>query len=197
MIEKLVYLASNSPRRQQLLKQINIKYQHIRIEFDELVEKYDTPLDYSIQLSQKKLSQAKDYIDKLSDKNPKSIVITADTIVTLNNHIYEKPKDQQDALRILKELSGQTHQVITTYSLYDFENKNEITRSVITDVTFWDLDDNQINEYIKTGSPMDKAGAYGIQDDYGAVFIKKIYGCYYNVVGLPISYLYKDLKTLC
>ncbi len=142
----------------------------------------------------KRLSKEKLEMAKLKIKN--GIIITADTIVVMDNHILGKPKDKKDAFRILKILSGRTHIVYTGYSVYNSINKKIISEFEKTEVTFRDLTDSEILEYIAGGSPMDKAGAYGIQDDFGAVFIKKINGCYYNVVGLPLAKLYHALLRI-
>ncbi len=195
MVSKHIILASNSPRRAKLLQQMNLNFTVLKINYNEKVHNYSNPLDYSIQLCESKLQQAIDFI-KSTKQADNSILLVADTIVTLDNIIYEKPKDEDDAFKILSNLSNKTHQVITSFGLFNLENNSIILDYEITDVTFIQLTDNEIIEYIKTGSSHDKAGAYGIQDDYAAVFIKKINGCYYNVVGLPVSKLYQRLKEL-
>lgn len=153
---------------------------------DEKVYPTEKPSKAVIRLSNEKLNLAK-------QKVKEGIIITADTIVVLNNQLIGKPVNKDDAFRILKMLSGQTHIVYTGYSIYNSSNKKNISEYEKTKVTFRNLTDEEITEYIKGGSPMDKAGAYGIQDDFGAVFIKKINGCYYNVVGLPLAKLYHAL----
>ena len=138
-------------------------------------------------------------IEKLNHallKIKKGIIITADTIVVIENHILGKPKNKIDAKRILKKLSGRTHNVYTGYSIYNSSNNKFITDFENTLVTFRKLSNEEIDDYISTGSPMDKAGAYGIQDDFGAVFIEKIDGCYYNVVGLPLAKVYHSLLRI-
>lgn len=130
------------------------------------------------------------------EKVNKGIIITADTIVVLEKKILGKPINKKDAYHILKTLSGKTHTVYTGYSIYNFMNNKLISEMEKTKVTFRELTEKEIKEYINSGSPMDKAGAYGIQDDFGAVFIKKINGCYYNVVGLPLSKLYHALLRI-
>lgn len=129
-------------------------------------------------------------------KTGKGIIITADTIVVLKKHVLGKPKNKKDAFRILKLLSGKTHIVYTGYTIKNTSTGKTIFGYEKTDVTFNKLEDKLILDYIAGGSPMDKAGAYGIQDDFGAVFVKKINGCYYNVIGLPISKVYKSLKNI-
>lgn len=184
-----IYLASKSPRRRKLLKQLNLKFKSFSVDIDESLHKKEKPSDAVIRLSKEKLESAKNIIDS-------GIIITADTIVVLGKKIIGKPVDEKDAFRILKLLSGKTHIVYTGYSVYNSYNGKTITEYEKTKVTFRILTIDEINEYIKGGSPMDKAGAYGIQDDFGAVFIKKIDGCYYNVVGLPLAKLYHALLRI-
>lgn len=184
-----IYLASKSPRRRKLLRQLNLKFKSFSVEMDEIIHPNEKPSHSVIRLSKEKLNLAK-------LKVKKGIVITADTIVVLNKTVLGKPADKKDAFRILKLLSGKTHFVYTGYSIFNFTNNKTISEYEKTEVTFRDLTDEEINEYIKGGSPMDKAGAYGIQDDFGAVFIKKINGCYYNVVGLPLAKFYHTLLRI-
>jgi len=184
-----VFLASKSPRRRKLLKQLNIKFKSFSVEMDEKIYPNEKPSNSVLRLSKEKLELAK-------LKVKKGIVITADTIVVLNKTVLGKPKNKKDAFRILKLLSGKTHVVYTGYSIFNFTNNKTISEYEKTEVTFRDLNDEEIKEYINGGSPMDKAGAYGIQDDFGAVFINKINGCYYNVVGLPLAKLYHALLRI-
>jgi septum formation protein len=184
-----VFLASKSPRRRKLLKQLNIKFKSFSVEMDEKIHPNEKPSNSVLRLSKEKLELAK-------LKVKKGIVITADTIVVLNKTVLGKPKNKKDAFRILKLLSGKTHIVYTGYSIFNFTNNKTISEYEKTEVTFRDLNDEEIKEYINGGSPMDKAGAYGIQDDFGAVFINKINGCYYNVVGLPLAKFYHALLRI-
>lgn len=184
-----IYLASKSPRRRKLLRQLNLKFKSFSVEMDEIIHPNEKPSHSVIRLSKEKLNLAK-------LKVKKGIVITADTIVVLNKTVLGKPADKKDAFRILKLLSGKTHFVYTGYSIFNFTNNKMISEYENTEVTFRDLSDEEIKEYINGGSPMDKAGAYGIQDDFGAVFIKKINGCYYNVVGLPLAKFYHALLRI-
>ncbi|MFO7445676.1 MAG: Maf family protein [Ignavibacteriaceae bacterium] len=184
-----IYLASSSPRRKKLLKQINLKFKVISAEIDEKILRNEDPVHSVTRLAEEKLNKAKEQVKK-------GIIITADTIVVLDNHTIGKPENQKDAVKILKMLSGRTHYVYTGFSVYNSENKKTITTSVKTAVTFRKLTDEEIKDYVSSGSPMDKAGAYGIQDDFGAVFVKKINGSYYNVVGLPLSKLYETLLRI-
>lgn len=184
-----IYLCSKSPRRRKLLKQINLQFKVFSVDVDEKFLKGEKPVQSVKRLSKEKLAAALQRIKKGN-------FITADTIVVLDNKIIGKPENEQDAIRILKKLSGRTHTVYTGFTIYNSETKNQITDYEKTKVEFRKLGDEEIKEYVKGGSPMDKAGAYGIQDDFGAVFIKRINGCYYNVVGLPLPKVYQTLKKI-
>ncbi|RPI74061.1 MAG: septum formation protein Maf [Ignavibacteriales bacterium] len=184
-----IYLASKSPRRQKLLKQLNLNFKVLSFEVNEEIKKGETPVRAVKRLSLEKMEQAKQQL-----KN--GIIITADTIVVLNKEIINKPVDEKDAELILKKLSGKTHIVYTGFCISNIKKDITLTDYEKTLVTFRNLNNEEITAYIKTGSPMDKAGAYGIQDDFGAVFIKKINGCYYNVVGLPLTKIYTALQKV-
>ncbi len=184
-----VYLASKSPRRKKLLNQLNIKFKVVDIHIDEMNKNGELPASMVKRLSKEKLAKAQEKINN-------GIIITADTIVVIDKKILGKPKDKKDAEKILKKLSGRTHTVYTGYSVFNSMNNKFITDYEKTNVTFRKLEQSEIEDYIASGTPMDKAGAYGIQDDFGAVFIKKINGDYYNVVGLPLSSLYDSLKRI-
>jgi septum formation protein len=184
-----VYLASKSPRRKKLLGQLNINFKVLNVHINEDVKNGESPLHLVKRLSLEKLEKAKEKIIE-------GIIITADTIVVLDKKILGKPDDEADAKRILRELSGRTHSVYTGYSVFNSKTQKLIYGYEKTEVTFRDLEDDEINDYVASGTPMDKAGAYGIQDDFGAVFIRKIKGDYYNVVGLPLSKLYDALKAI-
>jgi septum formation protein len=184
-----ITLSSKSPRRRKLLKQLNLKFNSISVDTAEKVKRNERP-----HLTVKRISKEK--MEKTLSIIKDGIIITADTIVVLDNKIIGKPKNQNDAYRILKKLSGRTHTVYTGYCVYNWLNNKKITEYEKTMVKFRILSDIEIWEYVKTGSPMDKAGAYGIQDDFGAVFIEKINGCYYNVVGLPLAKLYHSILRI-
>lgn len=184
-----IYLASKSPRRKKLLKQLNLKFKTVDLHFHEKANDGEDPVSLIRRLSIEKLNKA-------LLKIKKGIIITADTIVVIDNHILGKPKNKIDAKRILNKLSGRTHIVYTGFSIYNSVNNKIISDFEKTSVTFRKLTNQEIDDYISTGSPMDKAGAYGIQDDFGAVFIEKIDGCYYNVVGLPLAKFYHDLLRI-
>lgn len=184
-----IYLASKSPRRRKLLKILGVKFKTFAVELDEELLDGEHPVQTVKRLSSEKMALAE-------KKAGEGIIITADTIVVLNHHVLGKPKDKKDAFRMLKLLSGKTHIVYTGYTIKNVKTKKMIFDYEKTFVTFNKLEDKVILDYIAGGSPMDKAGAYGIQDDFGAVFVKKIEGCYYNVTGLPISKVYKTLKKI-
>lgn len=182
-----IYLASKSPRRKKLLQQINLKNIHtVEIDLDEKFSSAEKPISIVLRLSKEKLNLA---LEKIHD----GVIITADTIVVINNKIIGKPKDENDAERILKLLSNRTHIVYTGFCVYNAVKDKLINDYEKTFVKFRKLKTDEIKDYINSGSPMDKAGAYGIQEDYGAVFVEKINGCYYNVVGLPLQKVYQSL----
>lgn len=178
-----IYLASKSPRRKKLLQQLGLKFTQILVSTDENLIENEKPHKTVIRL-------AKEKNDAALNRIRKGIIITADTIVVLKNEILNKPKNKAEAFKILKKLSGKTHIVYSGFGIRNLSNGKEIFDYEKTFVTFRKLTDKEIKDYINTGSPMDKAGAYGIQDDFGAVFISKINGCYYNVVGLSLAKFY-------
>ncbi len=184
-----IFLASKSPRRRKLLKQIGIKFKSFQVDLHEEIFDGEHPVQTVKRLSLHKMEEA---AKKVSD----AIIITADTIVVLDHEIIGKPKDEKDAFKILMKLSGRTHEVFTGFAILNQKTKKKIVSYERTYVTFRKLTRDEILDYIETGSPMDKAGAYGIQDDFGSVFVEKINGCYYNVTGLPIQKLYKELLTI-
>jgi septum formation protein len=181
-----IFLASKSPRRKKLLHQLNLKFEVVSVEVNESRKGRETPLRMVRRLAEEKLYEAK---KKLGN----GIILTADTIVVLNGEILGKPENESEAKIMLRKLSGNTHIVYTGFVVYNSHNDKTIFDYEKTFVTFRKLGKEEIDKYVKTGSPMDKAGAYGIQDDFGAVFVKRINGDYYNVVGLPIAKLYTNL----
>lgn len=184
-----IYLASKSPRRRKLLKQLGLKFKSFSVDLDEEILDGEHPVQTVKRLALHKSDLA---VKKIGN----GIVITADTIVVLNKEIIGKPRNKKDAFVILNKLSGKTHQVYTGFVLVNTVNGKRKISHERTFVTFKKLSNKEIFDYISTGSPMDKAGAYGIQDDFGAVFVKRIDGCYYNVVGLPLPKLYKSLMAI-
>lgn len=181
-----IYLASKSPRRRKLLKLLNINFKSFAVDVDENISKTEKPAHIVKRLANEKLIKAK-------EKVKKGIIITADTIVVLDGKVIGKPTSTKNAKTILKKLSGRVHKVYTGFSVWNSDKNIIIADYEKTIVEFRNLFDREIDDYIYGGSPMDKAGAYGIQDDIGAVFIKKINGCYYNVVGLPLTKIYQAL----
>ena len=171
------------------MKQLGIKFKSLSVNISEDIIDGENPA-----LTVKRLALHKANEATLKIKN--GILITADTIVVLNNSTIGKPENKREAYKILSKLSGRTHIVYTGFVVRNIDKKKQIIDYEKTKVTFRKLSAKEIREYIKTGSPMDKAGAYGIQDDFGAVFIGKIEGCYYNVVGLPLAKLYKSLLEI-
>jgi len=177
-----IILASNSPRRKSLLKLIDLQFK---------VNASSVHEDFNINL--KPIEFAKHYGNlkalDVAEKHPNSLVIGADTIVVLDEEIIGKPKDENDSKLMLRKLSGRTHTVITGVSLvWQKENIIEIFNEE-TNLTFQNLTDEQIQFYIDKYNPLDKAGSYGIQDWF-AVCVKKIDGCFYNVMGMPLSNFY-------
>ena len=182
-------LASSSPRRQDLLQRLQTPFDVILPDVVESTIVSDgNPDTYCTALAELKA------ID-ISQHYPGELVIGADTIVFLGDKILGKPNDKAAAEHMLKTLSGKTHQVYTGVCLKWTEKNIHHLFAEITTVTFRNLDDGDIAHYIKSCPPYDKAGAYGIQD-WSAVFVKEIMGCYDNVVGFPISRFYEELKKL-
>jgi septum formation protein len=188
-LEKKLILASASPRRHKLLKQLGFDFEVIVSNIDETNHSDLSPESHVKVLAFEKARHVANGI-----KEP-AIVLGSDTIVVLDGEVLNKPIDEQDAKRILKKLSGRTHKVFTGIALIDLPSNKYQTEYQETEVTFRSLTEEEISAYISTGSPMDKAGAYGIQDDFGAVFVSKVNGCYYNIVGLPLEMLYSSLKS--
>lgn len=180
-----VVLASGSPRRKELLK-------FIFDDFDIEVSKKEeiVPSSISAEKTPEYLSFLKG--EDIAKKHPENLVISADTIVLLNDKILGKPKDKNEAFEMLSDLSGNTHKVITGCSL--FLNGKHKSFSTETSVIFYELSVKEINEYINTLEPYDKAGGYGIQA-MGGLFVKSIVGDYNNVVGLPIAELKREIKA--
>ncbi len=183
------YLASKSPRRRILLKQLGIDFSSFSVELNEEIIDGEHPVECVTRLALEKMVKAKLEVND-------GIIITADTLVVLGKEVIGKPSDKNEAEKYLKMLSGKTHIVYTGFSVFNSITQKEITDYEQTEVEFRILDDLEIKIYVDGGSPMDKAGAYGIQDDFGAVFVKQINGCYYNVVGLPLTKLYQVLRSI-
>ena len=187
--DTLIYLASKSPRRRKLLKQLGIKFRSFSVNTVEEVLDGEHPVDCVKRLALEKMNRAK-------KKVRNGIIITADTIVVLDKEVNGKPKNRKDAINILSLLSGRVHTVYTGFCVFNQKTNKSIIDFEKTKVEFRMINKDEIIDYVESGSPMDKAGAYGIQDDFGAVFVKRINGCYYNVVGLPLTKLYNTLRKL-
>jgi septum formation protein len=181
-----IILASRSPRRQQLLRDLGLNFEVVNREYEETFPEDLTGDEIARFVAH---SKAVSFRNEIAHNE---IVITADTIVWCNNKVLGKPVDSQDAVRILNEISGNTHEVITGVSI--FSAVKEITFSVTTKVTFEPLSAEEIKYYINQFSPYDKAGAYGIQEWIGIIACSHIEGSYFNVVGLPVQRLYKELQ---
>ncbi|WP_291400834.1 Maf family nucleotide pyrophosphatase [Daejeonella sp.] len=189
MLNKIspIILASKSPRRQELLQLMGIDFKVVLRDVDETYPEGLIPTEIAVHIAEKK---AKAFDEVIHDE----IVITADTIVCLDGKILGKPENEEHAFEILSDLSGKRHEVITAVCL--LKNHQLTSFYEISEVFFKTLSDEQIRHYISTYSPMDKAGAYGIQEWIGLVAVEKIHGSYSNIVGLPTQRLYSELQKL-
>lgn len=186
-------LASQSPRRHSLLTHLGFTFTVVRPDVDEdSIPMNQPPSAYVQQLACMKAERG------LVLSSQPSMVIGSDTTVVLDGTILNKPSSPAHAVEMLQSLSGRTHTVHTGVAIAVPESYGLSTMVVSrqTDVTFRHLDNDEIKAYVETGSPLDKAGAYGIQDDFGAVFVSHISGCYYTIVGLPLELLYTSLRTV-
>ncbi len=186
---KKIILASKSPRRQELLKTLGLTYEIIPSEYDENLKGKRFTYELIEEVSKNK---ALDVANKVQEE---AIVIGADTVVVLGDEILLKPKDEQDAVNELKKLSGKTHKVVTSITVIDVISKQIVTNSTTSYVTFNQLTEEQILNYVKTKKPLDKAGAYGIQE-LDEKFIKSLNGSKNNVIGLSPSSLRNALTKL-
>lgn len=177
-------LASSSPRRKQLLENLHLSFHVESSEVDETFDPALSPDEIVMELANRKAKA-------VFEGSPASFVIGADTIVVADGLVLGKPKDGQEAFDMLKKLSGKQHDVYTGVSIVSSHYSNQFFEK--TKVFFWELTDEEIEAYVQTGEPLDKAGAYGIQD-LGSVLVKKIIGDYFTVVGLPVSRTIRELK---
>jgi septum formation protein len=182
-----IILASKSPRRQELLQLMGIDFKVVLRDVDESYPAGLSPSDIAVYIAEKKAKAFDEVIDN-------EIVITADTIVSLEGKILGKPDNEAHAFEILSDLSGKRHEVITAVSL--LKNHKLTSFYEVSEVFFKELSAEQIKYYVSTYSPMDKAGAYGIQEWIGLVAVEKINGSYSNIVGLPTQRLYEELCKL-
>lgn len=181
-----IVLVSQSPRRRELLKGLELEFKCTSVDTD---ESYPASLkDGEIPMYIAK-QKADAYLPQMADN---TLAITADTVVLINGSVLGKPKSRQEAIDMLHTLSGNAHQVITGVCI--FTKGKRKTFSVLTDVRFTTLTDAEIEHYIDTYKPFDKAGSYGVQEWIGYVGIEKITGSYFNVMGLPVQRLYKELN---
>ena len=179
-------LASNSPRRKELLTQLGYQFDIVKIVVDESYPSDLKPHEIAEYVSAKKA--------KAFNVNENEILLTSDTIVALDQKILLKPKDENEAFEMIKSLSGKVHQVYTAFTLKTVDS--EISKTSKTDVEFSEISDEEIKFYIKTYKPFDKAGSYGIQEWLGMTKIKNIFGSFYSVMGLPVDLVYEELKKL-
>lgn len=186
---KKIILASGSPRRKLLMEWAELPFGVIVSDVDETYNPLLTPVDIALSIADKK----NDAVQKqLGDFFKDHVLIAADTIVVLNNQIIGKPANRDEAIEILKMLSGNTHEVITAVDIRSLDHKESFFDK--TSVEFHTLTNDQINHYVDQYKPYDKAGAYAIQEWIGVVGIKNIKGDFYNVMGLPISRVLQVLK---
>ena len=181
-----IVLASSSPRRISLLKMLGVTFEPVPASIVEEKREGEEPADFARRIAKEKAFQ-------VAERVKAEFVIAADTVVVIDGEVLGKPKDENEARRMLEKLSGRTHKVITAVALYKKESGELLLDHKETLVRFTVLSKAEIDWYIRTGEPMDKAGAYGIQG-LGALFIERIDGCYTNVVGLPLPLLYQLAK---
>lgn len=181
-------LASSSPRRKHLLEAMGFDFKIFPANISELEKDGESPRELAERLATEKSLF-------VASQHPGSLTIGADTIVVLDEKVLGKPRDSIEAVSMLTALSGRSHEVITAISLVHASSRTTVTTSETTVVYFDTLSQQQIVDYVASGSPMDKAGAYGIQDDQGAFLVHRIEGDYYTVVGLPLHRLSKILAT--
>ena len=185
---KSIILASASPRRKQLLTQIGLDFSVVPSTIKEDITLPLPPEAFTEHWARKKAKN-------VAENNPDSLIIGADTVVILNGKILGKPNNEKDSVLMLRSLSGTTHEVITGVSLIVLESEIDITFNELTFVSFNTLSNVDILNYINKYNPYDKAGSYGIQDGF-SVHINKVQGCYYNVMGLPLSSFYTHYRAL-
>lgn len=180
-------LASKSPRRKEILEEFGFELKIVTKEVEEVSNEIDPHL-WAKEIAYKKgIAVSKEY--------PNEYVISADTVVIFNGEFLGKPKNEEEALIVLKKLSGNVHEVITAVTLINEEKGINRTFTDSTNVYFKTLNEKELKWYVKSGEPMDKAGSYGIQGK-GAIFVEKIEGDFFNVMGFPLSKFYDMLKEL-
>lgn len=187
-LEKIdIILASTSPRRFELLKQIGLEFRVVGSDAEESMN-FDDPILGTIENARRKALA-------VAEHNEDALIIAADTIVVIDETVLGKPDDEQSAFDMLQLLNNKTHQVYTAFGLVYPRYEQHIFDHVSTDVTFRKLTDDEILAYINTGEPFDKAGAYAIQGQ-GALLVDRIDGCYYNVVGFPLTRFFTRMDEI-
>ena len=181
----MVILASGSPRRRELMKLITNDFVIITSDINEESSYVLPPLEAVKDIAKRKSL-------KVKESHPHDLILSADTIVLLGNEIIGKPIDKEDAKRILRKLSGKTHKVITAYCLT--KDDKTIENHVVSEVKFYDLSDDLIERYIESESPLDKAGAYGVQDNKEFPIVKEVIGSVDNVIGFPVKEIKEDFE---
>lgn len=181
-------LASQSPRRRTLLSQIGVEF---HVHPSDAEEVWDDTLSPDGAVERIALQKA----EVIAPLYPEALTLGADTVVVLEGSVLGKPVDAEEAASMLLRLSGATHTVFSGIALIHPASGRLVTAHAATQVTFSSLSLDEIQRYVATGSPMDKAGSYGIQDDHGALFVERINGDFYNVVGLPLQRLYQTIRT--
>ena len=184
-MNKKIILASQSPRRRELISLLGVPYQVIPAMGEEI-------FDENLGIEENLINISKSKTDEVFMQFPEATVVGGDTVVVYKNEVLQKPLDEQDAKAMLEKLSGNTHEVWTAISMKS--SKHEENFVVKAQVSFYDINEAEIKKYIDSGEPMDKAGSYNI-DGYGALFIKEVVGDYFAVMGLPIASVYQKLKT--
>ena len=181
-----IILASKSPRRREILENTKVRFSIKESQIDEIIKADESPKETVMRLAYEKALD-------VANNNKESLVIGADTIVVINDKILGKPKNEKEAYEMIKLLSGKTHYVITGFALINLSLNKKVIDCEVSQVTFKELSEECIKDYINTKESLDKAGAYGIQG-YGGLLVKNIQGDYFNIVGLPISKISDCLK---
>jgi len=187
-MKKKIILASASPRRRELLKHLGLTFEVIPSKIEEDVKDGEEPCEHVLRLARLKAQE-------IARDQDSAVIIGADTIVVLGGEILGKPKDEEEAFAMLSQMSGRVHRVFTGFCVLDASDGSEYSEAVESKVRFKHLTPEEIRGYIKTGEPMDKAGAYAVQGR-GSYMIKEIQGSYTNVVGLPLCELVEVLSRV-
>ncbi|WP_434797277.1 Maf family protein [Terrisporobacter vanillatitrophus] len=174
-----IILASKSPRRREILENTKVRFSVKESQIDEVIKADESPKETVMRLAYEKALD-------VANNNKESLVIGADTIVVINDQILGKPKNEEEAYNMIKLLAGKTHYVITGFALINLSLNKKVIDCEVSQVTFKELSEECIKDYLNTKESLDKAGAYGIQG-YGGLLVKNIQGDYFNIVGLPIS----------